>query len=73
MKQHERVPFDGGDRLLIGGMVVAGMGLLFSLFPQLWPWLISTLDPRGWPRRTWFIGNLLVVAVLFVLLVRSRR
>ena len=45
-------------------LVLAILSLLFQIFPSAWSWLVGALDPRNWSRRTWFLANLAVVAVL---------
>jgi len=72
MKETNRIPLDRGDWLLVVGTVVSSITLMVLLFPDLWNWSVSVLDVRQLSRRTWFVGNLLVVALLFCILVRSR-
>ena len=46
-------------------LLAAAVVLVLQIFPQpLW-WLFGVLDFREWSRSTWFILNLVFLAVVF--------
>lgn len=47
------------------GLLAAAVVLVLQIFPEpLW-WVLGALDFREWSRSTWFILNLVFVAVVF--------
>jgi hypothetical protein len=46
-------------------LLAAALVLLLQFFPQpLW-WILGVLDFREWSRTTWFILNVVFLAVVF--------
>lgn len=56
------------DRRLWGLLLIAGICLVFQLFPSIWLGLVAALDARTWTWRAFAV----VCAVSIVVLVAAR-
>ena len=63
-------PMERIDWLLL---MFCGVLLAFCIWPVLFDHIIWLIDVRNWSRMGWFVVNLVVIVVLFVLIARRDR